>query len=229
MGRKDFTVTERFFMLIGRELWSITVDNGLTIRTIMGLGRVDGEFSSHNFFFVNIAFAEFFLGQCRNIFWGYSACMNFFHKIFRCTNILFWCFAPPPPPRSITFPMARRYGNYVIEAQLVFLFLLRAVFGELFSEWTSKTLSVIVQDNIPWSILLSIIEMTQKICSETIRLLMVVLLECRPWKTFFDLYKGREKRTHFFRKVENNSSKRFPSAGARIQLSSCWLVPGLLR
>ena len=50
-GGKDFTVTERFFVLIGRELWSITVDNGRTIRIIMGLGRVDGEFSNHiNFF-----------------------------------------------------------------------------------------------------------------------------------------------------------------------------------
>ena len=43
---------------------------------------------------------------------------------------------------------------------------------------------------------------------------------------FFDLYKGRKKRTHFFRKAKKNSSKRFPSVGARIQLSSCWLVPG---
>ena len=48
MGRKDFTVTERFFVLIGREPWSITVDNGRTIRIITGLGRVDGEFSSYN-------------------------------------------------------------------------------------------------------------------------------------------------------------------------------------
>ena len=97
MGRKDFTVTERFFMLIGRELWSITVDNGLTIRTIMGLGRVDGEFSSHNFFFVNIAFAEFFLGQCRNIFWGYSACMNFFIR-FSVARIYYFDASPHPPP-----------------------------------------------------------------------------------------------------------------------------------
>ena len=119
-----------------------------------------------------------------------------------------------------------------METQFVFLFLLRAVFGELFNEWTSKTLSVIVQDKIdnkfPSSILLSIIEMTPKICSETIRLLMMVLLECRPWKFVFDFYKGREKSTLFFRKAKKNSSKRFPSAGVRIQLSSCWLVPGLL-
>ena len=45
-------------------------------------------------------------------------------------------------------------------------------------------------------------------------------------KIFFDLYKGRDKRTHFFRKAKKNSSKRFSSVGARIQLSSCWLVPG---
>ena len=50
-GEEGFTVTERFFMLIDRELWSITVDNGLTIKTIMGLGEVDGEFSSHIIFF----------------------------------------------------------------------------------------------------------------------------------------------------------------------------------
>ena len=37
---------EGFFVLIGRELWSITVDNGRTIRIIMRLGRVDGEFSN---------------------------------------------------------------------------------------------------------------------------------------------------------------------------------------
>ena len=61
MGRKDFTVTERFFMLIGRELLSITVDNGLTIRTIMALGGVDGEFSSRIIFF-----CEHFL--CLNLF-----------------------------------------------------------------------------------------------------------------------------------------------------------------
>ena len=138
----------------------------------------------------------------------------------------------PPPPSSMTFAMVRCYGNYVMEAQFVFLFFLRAVFGELCNEWTSKTLSVIVQDKIdnkfPWSILLSVIEMTPNICSETIRLLMMVLLECRPWKFFFDLYKGREKRTHFFRKVKKNSSKRFSSAGARIRLSSCWVVPGFL-
>ena len=65
-----------------------------------------------------------------------------------------------------------------------------------------------------------------KIGSEIIRLLIVVSLECRPWKFFLDLYKGRDKRTHFFRKAKKNSSKRFSSAGARIQLSSCWLVPG---
>ena len=34
MGRKDFTVTERFFVLIGGELWSITVDKGRTFRII---------------------------------------------------------------------------------------------------------------------------------------------------------------------------------------------------
>ena len=143
--------------------------------------------------------------------------------------------SPLPPPPSITFPMVRRYGNYVTETQFVFLFLLRAVFGALFNEWTSKTLSVIVQDKIdnkfPWTIPSSIIEMTRKrskICSETIRLLIVVSLECLPWKIFFYLYKGREKRTHFFRKAKKNSSKRFPSVGVRIQLCSCWLVPCLL-
>jgi len=75
----------------------------------------------------------------------------------------------------------------VIVVQFVFLFLLRAVFGELFNEWTSKTLNVIVQDKIdnkfPWSILLSIIEMTRKrskICSETICLLIMVSLDRPP-------------------------------------------------
>ena len=53
---------------------------------------------------------------------------------------------PPPLPPPITFPMVRRYGNYVTVAQFVFLFLLRAVCGELFNAWTSKTLNVIVQD-----------------------------------------------------------------------------------
>ena len=53
---------------------------------------------------------------------------------------------PPPPAPPITFPMVRRDGNYVTVAQFVFLFLLRAVCGELFNEWTSKNLNVIVQD-----------------------------------------------------------------------------------
>ena len=142
-------------------------------------------------------------------FLGLLGVNDFFSIRFSLARIYY--FDPSPPPFSITFPMVRRDGNYVMEAQFVFLFLLRAVFGELFNEWTSETLNVIVQDKIdnkcPWSILLSIIKMTRKrskICSETIRLLIVVSLECRPWKFSFDLYKGREKRTHFFRKVKKN-------------------------
>ena len=50
------------------------------------------------------------------------------------------------PPPQITFPMVRRDGNYVTVAQFVFLFLCRSVCGELFNEWTSKTLNVTVQD-----------------------------------------------------------------------------------
>ena len=146
MGSKDFTATERFFVLIGREPWSITVDNGRTIRIIMGLGRVDGKFSSHiNFFSWTFPFAWIFFRPVREYFLGVLGPHEFFHKIFPGTNIFLWCFTNPPPP-LITFLMVRRHGNYVTVAQFVFLFLLRAICGELFNEWTSKTLNVIVQD-----------------------------------------------------------------------------------
>ena len=72
-------VTERFFVLIGRELWSITVDNGRAIRIIMGLGRVYGEFSSHiNFFFVNISLCLNFFRPVRQYFLGVLGLHEFF-------------------------------------------------------------------------------------------------------------------------------------------------------
>ena len=50
-GKEGFYCNCAIFCAVGRELWSITVDNGRSIRIIMGLGRVDGEFSNHiNFF-----------------------------------------------------------------------------------------------------------------------------------------------------------------------------------
>ena len=99
-----------------------------------------GNFRATSIFFrEHFPLLEFFLGQCGNIFWGYSACMNFLAQIY------FYDASPTPPP-PITFLMVRRDGNYVTVAQFVFLFLLRAFCGELFNEWTSKTLNVIVQD-----------------------------------------------------------------------------------
>ena len=105
-----------------------------------------GNFRATSIFFrEHFPLLEFFLGQCGNIFWGDSARMNFFIR-FSLAQIYFYDASPTPPPPPITFLMVRRDGNYVTVAQFVFLFLLRAICGELFNEWTSKTLNVIVQD-----------------------------------------------------------------------------------
>ena len=85
---------EGFFVLIGRELWSITVDNGRTIRIIMGLGRVDGKFSSHiNFFREHFPLLEFFEASAGICFGGTPPAWIFFIR-FSLAQICFYDASP---------------------------------------------------------------------------------------------------------------------------------------
>ena len=68
------------------------------------------------------------------------------------------------------------HGNDMMVAQFVVLFLPRTIFRGISTEVDAKTVTIIVKkidNNFPWSVLLSTIEMTSKCskrCSETTRL-----------------------------------------------------------
>ena len=57
-----------------------------------------GNFRATSIFFrEHFPLLEFFLGQCGNIFWEYSARMNFFIR-FSLAQIYFYDASPTPPP-----------------------------------------------------------------------------------------------------------------------------------
>ena len=79
------------------------------------------------------------------------------------------------------FDKSTDHENDVMMAQFVCLFLVCAIFRETSTEMDVQTVNVIVFFffffTITWSILLSTIEMTSKLCNETTRLGLVVPFE----------------------------------------------------